>query len=252
MLLKTMQSLFLALFFFCGVSSALAEGEHKVSLGLGVGVGTSEYRDMDARVLPIPLINYEGSRFYARGLGAGLYLFKNQNHAISLDLNYLPHYFDASKSDNWSMKQLSDRKSSLMAGASYRFSSQYGIASLGAACDILGKSDGVLVNASYAYPIHFDRLVLTPHLGVVWASSDYNDYYYGVSRGESLRSGLTAYNADSGFSPYAGLSANFSLTEQWGLFLNAGSSYLSSEVRDSPMVSRDFKHSLGAGVVYNF
>ncbi len=37
-------------------------------------------------------------------------------------------------------------------------------------------------------------LTVTPGIGVQWNSENQNEYYYGVSRKESARSGLRGYN----------------------------------------------------------
>lgn len=57
---------------------------------------------------------------------------------------------------------------------------------------------------------------LTPGIGVAWSSQKQNDYYYGVSRRESARSGLKRYKADDGWAPYLEVSANYTFASNWG------------------------------------
>ena len=45
-------------------------------------------------------------------------------------------------------------------------------------------------------------LTVTPGIGVQWNSENQNEYYYGVSRKESARSGLRGYNPNDSWSPY--------------------------------------------------
>ena len=46
-----------------------------LSLSLGVFATPSEYRGMDTKVLPMPLVRYEGERLFVNGYTAGAYLW---------------------------------------------------------------------------------------------------------------------------------------------------------------------------------
>lgn len=223
-----------------------------LSLGLGVGMMSSEYKQTDARALPVPAVHYEGERFFVRGLSGGVHLFKNDVHEFSANLSYMPQSFDASRSDNWAMRQLKDRNSTLLAGVSYKLKTQWGIAKIGVGADILGKSDGVVVDAAYAYPFAAGSVTLVPSAGVLWASSQHNDYYYGVSAKEARASGLKEYDAKSSFSPYLGFDAQIPLAENWNVYMNARAIFLGDEVTDSPMVDKDIKYGGSVGITYSF
>ena len=229
------------------------EGEKRnVTLGLGVGVGMSEYRGYDPTILPLPFFSYTGGRFFIRGLTGGVSLYKDTHHAFSLDLSYLPQEFEASDSDDSAMRRLNDRDSSMLAGASYALTTAYGLARLSVATDILGKSNGIIADASYSYPFQLNTLKITPAVGGTWTSGDYNSYYYGISLNESRQSGLRPYDADSGFSPYVALNILFGITDRVNLMLHSRVTYLSGEITDSPMVDQDYKYSFGLAVTYSF
>lgn len=231
-----------------------AEGQKDtLRIGIGAGGATSEYKETDSQIWPVPLLNYEGERFYVRGLTGGIFLYKNSTHELSLNISYLPQSFDASDSDSRAMRQLDDRYSTMLAGASYRLKSEYGIANLSVSGDVLGTSNGILADLSYAYPIPAISIFqITPAAGVTWTSSNYNDYYYGVSGKESRKSGLGSYDADDGFSPYAGINIKAGITENFDILLNGKAVYLSEEIRDSPMVDKDIKYYFSAGFTYSF
>ena len=223
-----------------------------VSLGVGVTATASEYKRMDPVYFPYPLIRYEGDRFYVRGLTAGVHVWKEGMNELSLNVSYNPFSFDASKSDSWSMRQLDDRHSSVMAGVLYRLLTPYGTARAGISGDVLGNSNGLLGDLGYQYPFTFNKFTLTPGIGVFWASENYNDYYYGVSGKESRKSGMEKYDADAGFSPYAELGANYALFEHWNLFATGRVKFVSDEVKESPMVDKDTATTLTIGVRYDF
>ncbi|WP_348240985.1 MipA/OmpV family protein, partial [Salmonella enterica] len=58
-------------------------------------------------------------------------------------------------------------------------------------------------------------LSLSPGIGVDWNSVNQNDYYYGVSRKESSRSGLRGYNTNDRGNPYLELSAKSNFAGNW-------------------------------------
>ena len=67
-------------------------------------------------------------------------------------------------------------------------------------------------------------------------SENYNDYYYGVSKNESRRSGLKSYSADDGWDPY-GADRELQLGD-WNVYGTGRYERLSDEVKDSPMVDK--------------
>lgn len=61
-------------------------------------------------------------------------------------------------------------------------------------------------------------LTVTPGIGVQWNSENQNEYYYGVSRKESARSGLRGYNPNDSWSPYLELSASYNFLGDWSVY----------------------------------
>lgn len=51
----------------------------------------------------------------------------------------MPQQYDASRSDSWEMRQLDNRYSTLLAGASYSLKTQWGIGKIGFGADILDQ-----------------------------------------------------------------------------------------------------------------
>lgn len=229
-----------------------AEGRWGFDFGLGGSVTTSEYKDVYAAGATLPLLGYEGDRFYLRGVSGGLHLFKNDMHEINVQLSYLPQRYLASWSSDHAMKQLDNRYSSMLAGLNYRLMSPYGILQATVSADVLGYSNGFIAQASYSYPVILGRLTLAPTVGVKWTSCEYNDYYYGIDSDESRASGLSEYKPDSTLSPNAGLTARLDLSENWSVFANGNLEFLNQEIYDSPMVENATKLSVGAGLLYKF
>ncbi len=241
----------------CALSLALpltprAEERWNFDLGLGGSVTTSEYKDVYAAGATLPLLGYEGERFYLRGISGGLHLFRNDMHEINVQLSYLPQRYLASWSTDHGMKQLDDRYSSMLAGLDYRLRSPYGILQATVSADVLGYSNGFIAQASYSYPLRLGLVTLMPSVGLKWTSCEYNDYYYGIDSDEARASGLSEYRPDSALSPNAGLAARIALGENWSVFANGSLEFLNQEIYDSPMVENSVKLSVGAGLLYRF
>lgn len=94
-------------------------------------------------------------------------------------------------------------------------------------------------------------LTLTPGIGVGWNSENQNEYYYGVSRHESARSGLRSYDPESSWNPYLELSANYNFLGNWSVYGTARYTRLSDEVTDSPMVDKSWTGLISTGVTYS-
>lgn len=220
--------------------------------GAGATLRTSEYKGINSLGSPLPLIGYEGKWLYLRGLSGGVHVYRDRYQEFNVQVSYLPQNFYASWSDNDRMKRLDDRYSSLMAGLNYTLRTLYGQASATVSTDVLGVNNGVMADVSYAYPVRFENVMITPAVGVQWTDSNYNDYYYSISSSESRSSGFKEYSPESAFSPYAGLTMRVILTEDWSAVANAKALFLGNEITDSPMVERTTTYSFSAGLLYAF
>ncbi len=235
------------------LSSAPHAESGRLSQGAGLMVGQTPYRDYDTQVMPIPIVDYQDENFFIRGASAGVYVLNTGSHRLDVNISYSPLSFDPSDSSDWGMKRLDKRRSTAMAGVGYRYNTaDWGNIRLGVNVDVLGRSDGVTADVSYHYPFQLDRLRIEPGIGVQWQSSDFNDYYFGVSKRESQRSGLASYNAGSGASPYVSVSAHYAFDENWKAFATGRVDRLSNAIQDSPMADRSYTTSFGAGVMYSF
>ncbi len=224
--------------------------------GFNAGIGgsgtTNEYRGMSSDGTFLPLIGYEGEHLYLRGVSGGLHLLRNDWFEFNVQLSYLPQHFYAGNSDSWAMRRLDDRYSSMLAGLNARLLSPYGILTVTGSMDVLGYSNGVILDGNYSYPLQFGRLNVIPTVGVQWTDANYNDYYYGIDYGESRKSGLSEYEPSSSVAPYGQLTARFGFTENWSAFASFRALFLDKEVTNSPMVEKSEKYTLGLGLMYGF
>ena len=236
-----------------GFSTSTALWANEFTLGVGASYVSSPYKQYDADYLPFPLIKYDSPRIYINGLKGGVYLYNGKKTSLGVDLSYMPIEFDPDNTDNRRLKKLDHRRSTAMLGLSLNHDFEIGTVDVSASTDILGKSNGALIYADYALPIPVsDKLTITPKTGVIWASENYNDYYYGISQKESRRSGLKSYHPESSISPYLGISAHVKFTKNWSGFASGTVTFLPSEVKDSPMVDESSIRAISVGTSYTW
>jgi len=225
------------------------------SLGLTASWSSKLYRQVNENKnnLLFPNVDYESGRFWFHGLSTGYNLLQTPYDKIAVLGYYLPLSFKASDSHSWQMRQLKDRRSSLMTGLSYSHQSDtFGTFETVLATDALGNSNGLNWSNTWSYPVQLGALGLEPALGINWNNSKFNRYYYGISSGESARSGLKQYSPGDSWAPFAELSLNYSLTTSWNLYGGARYTFLPDEVKHSPMVAKDSLVTFWGGFSYSF
>lgn len=247
----------LRLFAVCALLLALAcparaAAEDEFAIGLGANMAVTPYKHYDTQYTPFPLVSYEGEYAYVRGYTAGLKLINFEFLEFSTFVGYDDTNFDPSDSSDKRLRKLSSRHSSATAGLEVRLLTPYGMLHASAARDVLGNSNGLSGAVGYMQSLEYGDIELIPATGLQWSSRKYNDYYYGVSGRESQKSGLEPYNANSGLSPYVGLTADYALTDAWEVFCGGQLVFLNSAVKDSPMVDRTNTYNLTAGFSYTF
>lgn len=233
-------------------ATTVVHAEGKVTLGVGVGVIGHPYKQYHSDIYPIPAIDYESEHLWFHGLGGGVYLWNDKSDKLSLTAYWSPLYFKPGDSDNNQLRKLDRRQSTMMAGLSWMHFTAYGYLRTVLAGDTLDKSNGLTWDAAWLYRYNNGNLTVTPGIGVQWSSDNINNYYYGVSKAESARSGLRSYDADNGWSPYLELAVNYKLTDSWSVYGVGRYTRLSDEITESPMVDKSWTGLLSTGITYSF
>ncbi|WP_459694494.1 MipA/OmpV family protein, partial [Achromobacter xylosoxidans] len=148
--------------------------------------------------------------------------------------------------------QLDKSKSTMRAGHSYVHNTEHGFLRTGLASNTLDNRNGFIWDLASLYRYTTGRITRTPGIGAQYNSENYNDYYYGVSKNESRRSGLKSYSADDGWDPYLELTASYNFLGGWSVYGTGRYERLSDEVKDSPMVDKSWAGIFSVGVSYKF
>ena len=104
--------------------------------------------------------------------------------------------------------------------------------------DVTDGHDGFVVDlvGTYWRPV-FERFDIGINVGLSYASEDYMSSFFDVSAAEAGRTGLTRFDADSGFKDTRiGLMGLFHITESWHVGGGVQYQRLFSDAEDSPVV----------------
>lgn len=228
---------------------ASPSGPQGPSPGWGLGVGlvasSAEYAGEDRRVIPVPMVTYESERFFWRGIGGGVHLYRQQG--FSLDATLSARLRGIEKKD-FGVRELAERginrdllenrKDSLDVGVTAGWNGGWGKLDVGLKADAGGASKGFESSVKYGYPIKLGGTRVTPHAGVSIMSKKMANYYYGTLASEVARA-VVDYKPGNATIPVIGVDVMHPLNKEW--ILIGGLSYraLPSKLKDSPLVEKD-------------
>lgn len=223
------------------------------SLGAIASYSPEVYRDTDANVVVIPAVGYEGEHVFLRGLSAGVRLYPVGTPTnVIFRLVYDPRTLKPSDSDDAQIQQLDEREASVLGGVSYQMLTQFGIFEVGGGTDLGSKHNGLYAEASWRLPIRMNRFGITPQIGYSYNSDRINNHLYGVSKTESIRSGLDEFDADWDGQYFVGLSGYMFISKS--LRLNASVRYtnLQGDIENSPIIAGSVTSLGSVGISYVF
>lgn len=222
--------------------------------GVGLVWIRSPYKGHDDYYIPFPSLQIESKYFFIKELKLGFYLYRDDTEENELTLGITPGFtmFNPDKTTDYKLSFLDKRK--MAADVYLQFIKRYRYGTVGARAfmDVLGNADGFGIEAFYNLPIFINEFTITPGAGLSYLSGDRTEYYYGISRAEALRSGLAAYHADYSITPYVSLEASLLTENGWNIFANAKYSFLSDEIKDSPMIDEEHELLLSIGAMMSF
>lgn len=209
---------------------------------------------VDNKIGVLPSISYDNNRLYVEGIEAGVYTYKDKKHWLRGGITYDSRHFDPNDAKTQTLKALDKRKASVNAHASYMYITPVGGFEIKAATDILDRSNAQTISLAHRskFVLMNHQLTVYPKFGVTWHSDDYNEYYYGVSAKEATKTGLSPYQAQSGYSPFVSVSAKYQLNKRWGLFGSQRIDWLSSTQKNSPLTDDKIKTTTHFGATFQF
>ena len=116
--------------------------------------------------------------------------------------------------------------------------------------EILNRHDGLISQLAFSLPLQRGRSFIIPSVELIHRSSDYSNYYFGVSAPEA-RPTRPEYVAGSALNTALRVRWGYEITEKWLLSGSLGIEFLDSEITNSPIVDKDELWSARLGVAYN-
>ncbi|MGL4998309.1 MAG: MipA/OmpV family protein [Cetobacterium sp.] len=224
--------------------------QNKVGVGLGVGVSNSLYEGAESKAFPLPLLDINYGKFYAKGVTFGYNFFKGEDLSLSLYLDPMAGFPVKSEDMGEGYTNIEDRKFMAMAGL--RADLNTGIAGIRTGTTVQFGEHGSEAKISVFKPYSInDKFVLVPTIYVKGFCGDYADYYFGVSSDEAkkVNDKLTAsYKAETAFSVGTVLTGEYKYSPSISLVGIVGVEQFSNEITDSPIVKDEpiFITSIGA------
>ncbi|WP_413284707.1 MipA/OmpV family protein [Vibrio sp. MA40-2] len=225
------------------------------SVGVGAAYSPKVYKSTSSNRTVIPIIGYEGEHFFFRGFSTG-YRFKPRSsvHNFTIRAIYDPRTFIPNDSNDANMKLLDERRDTVLAGASYQYTTPVGVIEAGGGVDILGVHNGFYGELSWKLPIRFKLGGITPAIGYSYNDNKLNQHLYGVSQSESDRTSnnISEFDINGSGQFFVGLSGYVSLTRN--LFVRGGIRYtnLEDDIEESPLLDSTVSTSANIGIAYRF
>lgn len=256
----------------CALSTAAAQPEVRtgppqgrptgpqVSVGIGLAATSQPYAGVDdrARLFPIPLITYRGSRLQFTGKTGQATLYQTRGQDIDVRVAAVADWrfqsYDAD--DSPILIGMDDRSGTLETGL--RVGAQKGrySASLTGLADTLSRHGGYQIDASVGADLVRSRTRgVSVNAGLRYQSSSLADYYFGVDPEEALITDALvrpAYETGDAFLPSVGVTGRQALGDKVVLFGIAQYEFLPDAITDSPIVDQSGQVFAFAGVAYNF
>jgi len=215
--------------------------------GLGVGAVASDspYAGEGMRVQPIPLISYQGEKFFFQGITAGWQFIDGDPFELAVIAKPRFDGFDIKDlgrrelaANGLDYRQLEDRDDSLDAGVTAKWSSMAGELEVELLADVTDTSGGQEFSLQYGYPMQWGKTLVTPNVGATWLSEDTANYYYGTLDEEVAR-GVVDYKPDAVVIPHVGVNVMHFFGNNWTMLAFLKYSVLPDELKDSPLLEPD-------------
>nr|WP_136252740.1 MipA/OmpV family protein [Ningiella ruwaisensis] len=248
-----------AILSICSFKQASAQDSEnaKSAWSAGIaGIGSlTPYRGVSSESLIVPIVAYEGERIIWRG-PSFQYKFTGTERgepSLRLSIELAPNELEASESNE--LNGIEDRNLSFLAGLRYVYPTAYGQFNAVYQTDITGEHNGQRGALNFERPIFQDpqrRWMINAGVQVEYLSSNYADYYFGISREEAARSIFEEYAVGAVWQGGITLGGYYQFNQDWQVIVSTRFLSLASDIKNSPIVEDDYTIDGFIGVTYQF
>lgn len=226
-------------------------------LGVAAAVFASPYAGEGSRVMPIPLVSYEGERFWFRGISAGWTVLDLGGFELAAVAKLRFDGFDVKDLGRRELarngidyRKLDDRAEAVDVGVAMQWRGSAGEIEAEILTDATDKSGGHEFQIQYGYPFELGQGTLTPQVGLTWQSKDMANYYYGTLPKEVAR-GVIDYKPGAVTIGHVGVSYFRPLGEKWSMMADVKYSRLPDEIKKSPLIEPGKNGTVGVFVGFS-
>ncbi len=230
-----------------------AEGEkQKLTIGAGPYIQTQPYTNVDSLVLASPVIFYDNGIVYIRWSRAGVYFLgdSQDDYSWGFSLTTQPRTYGYKPTDSETLTGMQEKKSTWEAGLAFSAKTEKAYIEIMLLTDILNEYDSWMLKTEIGYDFKFGDLSLYPSIIIGYQSSEFLDYYYGISPEESLASGHNEHSPDAGLQIGMQTYIKYPLTDSLSTLINIKVDKLPSEATSSPIVNDDYIYSGLVSLIY--
>ena len=234
------------------LSTLIAEDKkQKITLGFGPYIQTQPYENVDNIFIPSPVIFFDNSLFYIRWSRAGMYFLGSvqDEYSWGFSLSVQPRPYGFEKGE---VTGMDERKDTWEGGLAFSAKTGDSYIEIMALTDILDRYESWILKTEVGYNIELGNLSLYPSLIFIYQSSNFMNYYYGVTNKEAQNGNINEYIAESGLQIGAQTYIKYPFTNKLSALINLRADKLPSEATSSPIVNEDYIYSGLASLIYTF
>ena len=242
---------YILIFLFLFLNLNAADDKQKLTIGLGPYIQTQPYENVDDILLPSPVIFYDDGLFYIRWSRAGVYFFgdKQDDYAWGFSITAQPRTYGYEKDE---ITGMDERETTWEGGLAFSAKTDKLYIEIMALTDVLDRYDSWILKTEVGYDFEIGKLSLYPSLIVIYQSSDFLNYYYGVKDTEAARTSFNEYTPENGILLGVQTYIKYPFTDELSALINIRADKISQEATDSPIVSEDYIYSGLVSLIYTF
>lgn len=204
----------------------------------------------DFEVVPVPFISATiNDIVHITPLGLTVDVYKAENFTFSAKGGY---DFGRDEGDSRHLRGLGDIDGGGVLGGVIAY--QLGPVELKAEIDkTFGGSDGLTGKLGAEVSHFWGQFIFSAGASATWADENHMESYFGVTRAQSVKSGLAEYDAGAGFKRIdLTASVTYMASENWFVRGQAELGILTGDAKDSPIVQKTTQPSVMMFVGYKF
>jgi len=207
------------------------------SLGLGMYSSPRPYVGAENSTIFGPVVELSYKKIYVQGIQAGYRFFDTEKFSLDARAGIVFNGLDPEDSE--ALEGMNKRRPSIEGGFVFAWKPGKYRLSTAAYTDLLGRSYGQQASTDFSRTWTFNRRQwgFTPSIGVVWQSSNFIDYYYGVTP-EEARPGRPPWEGHSVVNFRSSLLGYMFITMRLRIAGYVRIQRLDNEILDSPIVDQ--------------